>query len=218
MRKLVESIHIMNKFTKEIGYRTSLLVDFNFPKQTLENISDKNLTLLISLFSMSVIDSISFLDEYQQVYGQKTENIFKDRIIITKAINKPFISKINEWKNLRDLRNHLLAHNLRVGKNGDFIFSIKGLIYNAPRNLNDLFLLHNLISFSAQTINLEFTEELKTLGLIPIENVAEGETILSKDDVSNITIDLITIANRIKKEQNRNYEFAINNTIDWNEI
>ena len=218
MNKLIESIHIMNKFAREIGYRISLIVEFNFPKQSQEKITDKNLALLNSLFYMSVIDSISFLDEYQQVFGQKTERKFKERIIDIKAINKPFISKINEWKNLRDLRNHLLAHNLRVGKNGKFIFNIKGLNYNAPRNFNDLFLLHNLISFATQTFNQEFEKELESYGLLTGEEIKESATNLTKEDVSKITMELILKANKIKQEKNRHYEFSINGLIDWNKI
>ncbi|MBI9068746.1 MAG: hypothetical protein JEZ09_15735 [Salinivirgaceae bacterium] len=218
MKKLSESILIMNKFSREIGHRINLIVDFEFPKQSQETISDRNMALLNSLFYMSVIDSISYLDEYQQYFGSKTETVFKERITIVKAINKPFISRINKWKNLRDLRNHLLAHNLRIGKNGRFIFSIKDLNYDAPRNINDLYLLHNLISFSSQTVNSEFKEELEKYGIRKTEKLKENDKILSKDQVSTITAELVKEANMIKKEKNRNYEFLINELIDWNKL
>jgi hypothetical protein len=167
---------------------------------------------------MSVIDSISFLDEYQEVFGPKTEKLYKERIVIVKAINKPFISKINEWKNLRDLRNHLLAHNMRIGKNGEFLFRVKGLKYDAPRNLNDLFLLHNLISFVAQTINSEFDDEQKSIDQFKTEKIEENKNVLTKDDVSKITIGLIQESNKIKQDRNRNYNFSLNGLIDWNQI
>jgi hypothetical protein len=218
MNKLVESIQIMTRFAREMGYRNQLLVDFEFPTKKSEKIIDKELTLFNSLFYMTVIDSVSFLDEYQQVFGVKTENKYKDRIIITKAINKSLISKICEWKDLRDFRNNLLAHNLRKGKNGDYIFSIENLDYNAPRNLNDLFLLTNLIQFSTDTINSEFENEIKEFASKTTRDIKPNNRILSKDDVSKITIELLKKANREKIRNNRDYVFRINSIIDWNKV
>jgi hypothetical protein len=218
MNKLVESLQIMTRFAREMGYRNQLLIDFEFPTRDSDKMIDKDLTLLNSLFYMTVIDSVSFLDEYQQVYGVKTEKKYKDRIIITKAINKPLISKICEWKDLRDFRNNLLAHNLRKGKNGDYVFSIENLDYNAPRNLNDLFLLTNLVQFSTDTIYSEFENEIKEFSSKTTKDIKPNDRILSKDDVSKITIELLKKANMEKIRNNRDYSFRINSTIDWNKV
>lgn len=218
MSRLVESIQIMTRFAREMGFRNQLLVDFGFPTKDSEKIIDKELTLLNSLFYLTVIDSVSFLDEYQQVFGVKTEKFFKDRIIITKSINRPLISKICEWKDLRDFRNNLLAHNLRKGENGVYVFSIENLDYNAPRNLNDLFLLTNLVQFSTDTINSEFENEIKELDTNTTKEIKTNNRILSKDDVSKITIELLNKSNKEKIRNNRNYDFRINKTLDWNKI
>jgi hypothetical protein len=218
MNKLVESLQIMIRFAREMGYRNQLLVDFEFPTKDSEKIIDKELTLFNSLFYMTVIDSVSFLDEYQQVFGVKTEKKYKERIIITKAINKPLISKISEWKDLREFRNNLLAHNLRKGKNGDYIFSIENIDYNAPRNLNDLFLLTNLIQFSADTIYSEFENEIKEFASEITKEIKKNDRILSKEDVSKITIELLNKANKEKIRNNRKYDFRVNTFIDWNKI
>jgi hypothetical protein len=218
MNKLAESIQIMTRFAREMGYRNQLLVDFEFPTKDSSKIIDKDLTLLNSLFYMTIIDSVSFLDEYQQVYGVKTETKYKDRIIITKAINKPLISKICEWKDLRDFRNNLLAHNLRKGKNGDFVFSIENLDYNAPRNLNDLFLLTNLIQFSTDTIYSEFENEIKEYASKSTKEIKPNYRILTKDDVSKITTELLNKANLEKTRNKRDYAFRINSIIDWNKV
>lgn len=218
MNKLVESIQIMTRFAREMGYRNQLLVDFEFPTKDSDKIIDKDLTLINSLFYMTVIDSVSFLDEYQQVYGVKTEKKYKDRIIITKAINKPFISKICEWKDLREFRNNLLAHNLRKGKNGDYVFSIENLDYNAPRNLNDLFLLTNLIQLSTGTIYSEFENEIKEHASKSTKEIKPNDRLLTKDDVSKITSELINKANLEKTRNNRNYAFKSNSFIDWKKV
>ena len=208
----------MTRFAREMGYRNQLLVDFEFPTKDSEKIIDKELTLFNSLFYMTVIDSVSFIDEYQQVFGVKTEKKYKDRIIVTKAINKPLISKICEWKDLRDFRNNLLAHNLRIGKNGDYVFSIENLDYNAPRNLNDLFLLTNLIQFSTDTFYSEFENEVHEFASKTTKNIKPNNRIISKDDVSKITIELLNKANIEKLRYNRNYVFKFNKTLDWNKI
>lgn len=162
MERIVESIRILSKLSKDIEFRIQWIVDFKYHKKSLETFSYKELNLFNSLFYMSLIDGVSYLDEYQEVFGKKTENIFEERCIIVKEINKPFIRKINQWKDYRNLRNHLLAHNFRVGKNGDYIFN--GIVdYNAPRNFYDLLLLSNLIQLSTQTIISEFQLELNSL-------------------------------------------------------
>lgn len=218
MNKLVESTQILIRFAREMGYRNQLIVDFEFPTKDANKIIDKDLTLLNSLFYMTVIDSVSFLDEYQQVYGVKTETKYKDRIKITKAINKPLISKICEWKDLRDFRNNLLAHNLRKGKNGNFVFSIENLDYNAPRNLNDLFLLTNLIQLSTDTIYSEFENEIKEFASKITKEIKVSDRLLTKDDVSKITTELLKKANLEKTRHNRDYSFRINSLIDWNKV
>jgi hypothetical protein len=208
----------MTKFARDIGNRNSLIVDFGFPLMNSEEIKDKNLTLLNSLFYMTVIDAVSFLDEYQQVFGVKTEKYYKDRIIIVKAINKPFISKISEWKDLKEFRNQLLAHNLRKGKNGDFVFSIENIDYNAPRDIYDLFLLSNLILFSTETLNSEFENEIKKIDSAMYCDIKPKEKFFSKDDVSRITVELMNEANKEKICYSRNYNFTINKPLEWDKI
>ncbi|WP_321278883.1 hypothetical protein [Marinifilum fragile] len=218
MRKLVESIQIMTKFAREMGNRNKLLVDFGFPQKKSCSIKGKEMTLLNSLFYMTVIDSVSFLDEYQQVFGVKTEKNYKNRIIVTKSINKPLISKVLDWKDLREFRNNLLAHNMRKGKNGDFVFSISNLDYNAPRNLNDLFLLSNLVQFSTATIHSEFRDEIEAFDSKTMKEIKPNERLLSKEDVSDITVKLLNEANKIKVRNNRTYDFKLEESIDWNKI
>ena len=217
MKNLVESIQILTRFAKEIGNRTGLIVDFGFPTIKIES-PCKNLTLLNSLFYMAVIDSVSYIDEYEQVFGIKTEGEYRSRILDVKAINKPLISKIKEWNDLKNLRNQLLAHNLRQGKNGDFILGIDNLNYNAPRTLNDLFLLSNLIQFSTVTIDSEFRDEMKMMGKSTVKDIKLADKQLSKDDVSKITCDLLKKAEQEIIRLKKNYHFTDFGMIDWNKI
>jgi len=218
MKLLVESIKILTRFAKETGNRTILMVDFGFVKTGFDNVNDKKWTLFNSLFYMTVIDACSYLDEYEQVFGIKTEKKFNDRVLIVKAINKPLIKKIKEWKDLNLLRNQLLAHNLRQGKNGYFIFGVTNLDYNAPRTITDLFLLSNLIQFSTETINSEFNNELNVSNDETLKKIKPLNNILSKDDVSSITIKLLELANIEKIRQKRVYNFSEKKNMDWDKI
>jgi hypothetical protein len=216
MERIVESIRILSKLSKDIEFRMQWIVDFKYNKKSLETFSDKELNLFNSLFYMSLIDGVSYLDEYQEVFGKKTETIFNDRCIVAKAINKPFIRKINQWKDYRNLRNHLLAHNFRVGKNGNYIFN-EVIDYNAPRNFNDLLLLSNLIQLSTQTVISEFELELNSL-VDKVKRIKNNSLLLTKEDVSKLTLELIKESIKIKVISNRNYTFKQNTDIDWNNL
>jgi hypothetical protein len=216
MERIVESIRILSKLSKDIEFRMQWIVDFKYNKKSLETFSDKELNLFNSLFYMSLIDGVSYLDEYQEVFGKKTETIFNDRCIVAKAINKPFIRKINQWKDYRNLRNHLLAHNFRVGKNGNYIFN-EVIDYNAPRNFNDLLLLSNLIQLSTQTVISEFELELNS-HVDKVKRIKNNSLLLTKEDVSKLTLELIKESIKIKVISNRNYTFKQNTDIDWNNL
>ena len=216
MERIVESIRILSKLSKDIEFRIQWIVDFKYNKKSLETFSDKELNLFNSLFYMSLIDGVSYLDEYQEVFGKKTETIFNDRCIVAKAINKPFIRKINQWKDYRNLRNHLLAHNFRVGKNGNYIFN-EVIDYNAPQNFNDLLLLSNLIQLSTQTVISEFELELNS-HVDKVKRIKNNSLLLTKEDVSKLTLELIKESIKIKVIRNRNYTFRQNTDIDWNNL
>jgi hypothetical protein len=216
MEKIIESVRILHKLSKDIVFRIQWIVDFKYNKKSLETFSDKELNLFNSLFYMSLIDGISYLDEYQEVFGKKTENSFNQRCIVVKAINNPFIRKINQWKDYRNLRNHLLAHNFRVGKNGDYIFN--GILeYNAPRNFNDLLFLSNLIQLSTQTVISEFQLELNS-HVDKAKQIKNNNVLLTKEDVSKLTVELIKESEKIKVIKKRNYNFKQNTDIDWKDL
>ena len=208
----------MTRFAREIGHRGALIVDFNFHKTGFASIDSKQLTLLNSLFYMAVIDSYSYLDEYEQVFGVKTESEFKNRTIDVKTINRPLTNKIKEWKDLGNFRNQLLAHNLRQGKNGQFIFGLETLDYNAPRTITDLFLLSNLIQFITQTFHLEFAAELKHSSSDSFKDNLKDTKLLTREEVSKITVDLLGKATAEMRKLNKNYNFNFGGTLDWNNL
>ena len=52
MERIVESIRILSKLSKDIEFRMQWIVDFKYNKKSLETFSDKELNLFNSLFYM----------------------------------------------------------------------------------------------------------------------------------------------------------------------
>lgn len=118
-----------------------------------------DMSVLNSLMDMIIIDSCSFLDEYEKYFGVKTEVAYKSRILEIKTVCKPIIKQIKKWKDLRLVRNSFLAHNLRTI---DHKLIFRGEInFNAPRGFYQVELLNHLIQLLYEVIKKEFKEELK---------------------------------------------------------
>ncbi|WP_346883929.1 hypothetical protein [uncultured Algibacter sp.] len=214
--KLIESIQILTRFAKQIGNRAELIIDF-ISGEFGSSISHKQETLINSIVSMTIIDSVSFIDEYNEVLGVKTEIEYKDQIKILKLINKPLLSQINKWKDLKSMRNHFLAHNLRQGKNGEFVLRNQHIDYNAPRTLFDLLLLSNLVQFTTENINNEFKIELKIHQHKTPPTISNINGLSDKSEVSRITIEVLKKSNELKAKHGRTYQFS-SKKIVWNEI
>jgi hypothetical protein len=58
-----------------------------------------------SLMDMIIINSVSFIDEYNKHFGITTEIEYKERIIQIKKLCKPIFKQISKWKDLRTIRN-----------------------------------------------------------------------------------------------------------------
>ena len=209
--KLEKSITILKYFATQIPKRVKIILQIQ--KQIEIEYNEEKDIILNSLIQKSIIDSISYLDEYQQVFGVKTESKFQDRIIQVKAINKPVIQRIKKWKNLNEMRNQLLVHNLRIGKNGTYLFDSKNPNFNAPRTIFDITLLSNLLQFLTITICEEFEEEI----LNQIEDFNENEEDLSlneynlKDEksVSEESSQLLLEIIELSKNFNKTYDYRI---------
>lgn len=71
-----------------------------------------------SYFSLNIIDLKSFNDEYNSFFNEKvTDNlILKNKISNFRQKNQKLYNQIN-WQNLNNIRNKVLAHNLRDKNN-----------------------------------------------------------------------------------------------------
>ncbi len=212
MNKLNESFEILSILAIEINNRSKLIVDLGYSGEA-RSFQPQELTLLTSFIRLNIIDSVSFLDEYDNHFGVQTEKEYKNRIIETKQINKPFYDYIRSWKDLGLMRNQMLAHNLRVGDSGGFIYSIENLSYNSPRTLNDIFLLTNILMLMMHTIETLFEEEFLAKKIV--RSIDKSQKNLTMDEVGDTTLKLINAAESISDTKGKKINLGYYNVLTF---
>jgi hydroxymethylpyrimidine pyrophosphatase-like HAD family hydrolase len=111
-----------------------------------------------SLQNYLKIIACSFLDEYQEELAPNKHPEFDQRIKRLKTITKPVIKRINQWKDLREYRNVLLAHNLRVKGKSLYSKDISHIHYNVPHTNKEHELLGELLIILMSTFAQEFSD------------------------------------------------------------
>ncbi|MBP7557335.1 MAG: hypothetical protein KA821_13755 [Chitinophagaceae bacterium] len=136
--------HTINSFTKIIG--------------RIDDLAENS--LWVSTNSIIIIHTISFLDEYNNFIKSEDRDLDATIKAIKKTV-KPAIKQINEWKDLRDFRNNVLAHNLRNEKMAVSIFN-RGLgSYDIPQTGADFAVLVNCVSMIKKTFQSAFSVKLE---------------------------------------------------------
>lgn len=117
-----------------------------------------------------IILSCSFLDEFERVFNPKEFPFETEKIQTLKQIVRPAIKRIKEWVDLKNYRNHILAHNLRVKGQSVFEFELKPE-YKVPTTIEEFALLADMIFIIAQNIQPCFPEAVRTIDFsISIDN------------------------------------------------
>lgn len=178
MTKLEETLTILDFFGKRIKAKNDFLLrnkSFNIDICIKENLLQRKsidessidckdkVVQIHTYFSMNIIDLASFIDEYDKRFDitvTDDKNIV-ERINNFKVKNKDLKRKVN-WNKLKNIRNKVLAHNLR-NKNDNYRLSINELfeINSMINNLNDF--TNMILSFDEffEQFQNEFKEEIK---------------------------------------------------------
>ncbi len=104
---------------------------------------------------LQLIYCCSFLDEFENQFNPKKFPIERDRILLAKKLTKPAYKRIKRWKDLKKIRNNILAHNHRLNGKPIYDFSEK-LNYNVPIYEEEFILLADLVFMISQTIHYAF--------------------------------------------------------------
>ncbi|NGP89190.1 hypothetical protein [Fodinibius halophilus] len=113
--------------------------------------------VLDSLWFQIILDSCSFLDEWDSILGVKTEKKFRNRILKVKKTAAVASRAVRSWKDLRDFRNEVIAHNFR-DKTYNFTFD-RMAHYDCPQSHDELWYLVNFIDRMANVLANEFPKK-----------------------------------------------------------
>lgn len=138
-------------------------MEHNFTMLDPSTAEERKMIHYMTLFKHSLLESCSLLEEYEDNFLQLAEEEFKERIHFIKYAAKPILKKIYQWKDLRNMRNELIAHPWRSKKDKEISYS-KIFTYNSPRTFMQLQLLKTYFTMLIGLIEAEFKKEL---ALIP---------------------------------------------------
>ncbi len=110
--------------------------------------------LFIMVRYITVIQVVSFIDEYDKHLGKADDSNISLKLLQAKKIAQPAIKRVRKWTGMRHLRNSILAHNLRDRKdNNSFAFNKSFLKDSAiPNDITEFEVLVKCIDIITQII------------------------------------------------------------------
>ncbi len=156
--KLYESLYIFLRYKQDINFLFEFIIDFGYRERKQDEWNLKDQAHYVTMYNAILMNTCSYLDEYNKHFLSKAEPEFKDRILTVKKIAKPAFKKVMEWSDLREYRNQMIAHNFRINDDA-FSFNMLGQ-YNAPRTYRDIVLLRKHLMMIQGVVEAEFTSEM----------------------------------------------------------
>lgn len=157
VNQLENSIYILSKINSKIQHCLDTVVSVGIEYDIKE---EQIQTLTYTALEHGLILVVSYIDEYNNhfsiclknskppAYCKKLWNVIK---VIHNEINKLF-------PDLKDFRNHFLAHNYRVDRKENIFLNAVIRTYQVPQNIADYILLTTLINKSHTLFKNEFPE------------------------------------------------------------
>lgn len=165
-----------------------------------------NDTIHEALIYQILLKTSSFMDEWSNIFGVRTESDDQNKIITVKKIAKPAIKHINSWRGLREYRNQFIAHNFRNNE-GQNVFLNK-IQYHVPNSNGEIYLLVLALEKAINTVALFFPETMsKIIRVLPDKFIDELKyEPLSKQEI-------LTIQNQLDAVENNLADISMKNSI-----
>ena len=161
--KFYESLYILTHLYDNITYLSEIMQDNDFHViHTDSDLPEKQIFHFIALFRHIIMETCSFMEEYENNLYQLAELEYQERIRECKKIVKPAAKKIKEWKDLKKMRNEFIAHSWRDSSTNEFSYR-KIFEYNAPRTYFELQVMRKYVTIIVGVLEAEFQEELTQL-------------------------------------------------------
>ena len=154
------------------------------------------------LASQIVLTACSYIDEWEFLGRLSSEN---PRVLQLREIVKPAMNRINQWTDLKLVRNSLIAHNHRIRKqnNSPTITSIKRQL-NCPNSLYDYKLLIGCVYITKNTLLRVFGKEYNDI--VPhLKNIEEITPINEIKDEKTYRKEFNVIINKVQIELDEYY-------------
>lgn len=154
------TIETLNEIGNNYKVLREMKLENHFSKITLESATHT----LIS--NHAIILFCSFLDEYEKNF---TPHFLKDidarRIINVRQKNEPGLKRIRKWKDLRNFRNFLAAHNFRIKGKSFFSDEFDKFEFIIPNKVSEKNLFSGIIYLICINIRTEFPEIYNSLNV-----------------------------------------------------
>jgi hypothetical protein len=170
------AILIVQAFESLTGKEDVLNSEFNLAKPTFHDLVTD--TIHEALVYQILLKGCAFLDEWNTIFGVKTENRDREKILSTKQIAKPAYKCIVNWKQLKDFRNHFIAHNHR-DKSGANVY-LHPKTYNSPQSNGEIYLFVFCINKMTDVVNYFFEKEVAKGLKIKPSGKTKGQKFLTK--------------------------------------
>ena len=204
--KLYESLYIFLRYKQDINFLMEIIIDFNYHNRNTDEFTFKEKTHYLALCNTIILNVCSYLDEYNKHFFAKSEIEFHARIQTVKKIVKPALKKINEWKDLREYRNHMIAHNFRIDGN-IFSFNILGQ-HKAPRTYQDFVSLRKHLMMVHAIIEAEFHDEMPYINPF-INSFPVGELKFNYETIEGDLKSVIDKINQLCIENRKRYTLSV---------
>lgn len=168
--KTEESIRILISIYVTIEQNFDALNFFNtfLSEKTLESITIPSRqehqideAIIESLWFQIILKACGFLDEWDTFLGIKTNKEDYDKLMRIKKNVAPARKEIMKWKDLKNFRNEIVAHNLRNSKKDFSMDDIDS--YNCPRSINELYYLVMFLKRMVDVLKINFHQEIQNI-------------------------------------------------------
>jgi hypothetical protein len=144
-------------FESLFGEENILHSNFDYDNNSFHDLV--NDTIHEALVYQILLKACAYMDEWNDVFGVKTEVEDSDKIRFIKLITKPAHKEISSWKQLKDFRNQAIAHNHR-DKQGKNIYLFPRS-YHSPQSNAEIFFLLFCLKQLTDVINFYFPSVAK---------------------------------------------------------
>jgi len=111
-----------------------------------------------TLQNYSVIIACSYIEEYNRYFIPGAQRVEGARIKKVRKALTPVFKRIDQWRDLKKYRNHILAHNFRIKGASIFSKNFNKATWIVPFSNSEHYLLCELLLVSVRVIFTEFED------------------------------------------------------------